>query len=496
MIENILIFTVASLGFYLFIQYRKKFNYFKDRGIPYLKGYPIVGSMGRVFLKMESIFSFMLRSCEEHKSMPLFGLFGMSGPTYMIQDLEMIKQITTTHAENFINRPDSFSSEHEADSILTKSLLGLRDDKWKKMRSVVSPSFTSSKMKILYELVKETTEDLVSYLKENLKNDGVIEIEARDIAAKAAANAITTSALGLKIDSLRDKDNTVFKSAMKLAISGFNFNNLLIMLLPKLAKYLDLSLFDKTSSTLFKNLINDAVAEREQKNIYRPDVIQLLMKEKDKITNTELTAQAFVFILGGLEPVSQGLQHSFYELAINEDCQEKLYQEIQQMRAKLAGKPITFEDLNEMEYLEAFFNEVLRKKLSLFLERKCNADTILTDSNGQKHKIEAGTTVMIPSHVIHHTQKYYPNPERFDPDRFLGEKKKEYGIANLPFGNGQRNCIGMRFAQMETKLVLYSILSEFIVQPSEKTLIPFQWGLGFTNLPAKPIILELKKRAN
>lgn len=494
MIEYLLIFIVASLGFYLYLQSRRKLNFFKDRGIPYHNGYPIFGNMTKVFLKLETLGEFLLRICEDFKTEPVFGAFTMVGTTYMVQDFEMIKQIMTTHADNFINRSGMISSDHKADILFTKSLLGLRNEKWKKMRATVSPTFTSSKMRLLFDLIRDSADDFISYLKENLRSDGTIEIATRDVLARATMNAISTTALGLKIDSLREKDHIVYSSAMKLVLNSLNLRNLLVLTVPKLANFLDISLFDQSASAFFKELINESIQEREEKNIYRPDVIQLLLAEKSNMTNDELLAQVFIFFLGGFEGVSQNLQHSLYELAVNQDCQEKLFKEVERTKKNLAGKPISYDDLNELEYMDAFINEVLRKKFVGMIDRKCASDITLVDSDGKEHKFEGGTCIMIPNYSINHDQRIFPNPERFDPDRFLGDKKKRYGVAFTPFGIGPRNCIGMRFALMEWKLVLYSIVSEFISQPCVKTMIPFRWGLGFTFLPLKPIILELKKR--
>lgn len=372
--------------------------------------------------------------------------------------------------------------------------VGLQGAKWKKMRAIVSPTFTSSKMRLMFDLIKESTSDMVSYLNENLRPDGTIEVKARATFMRVAINAIATIALGLKVDSLREADNVVYTMAMKQVSNNINLRTVFITVFPSLGKLLNLSLFDPESTNFFKKLINETVRDRQQKQTFRSDVIQLLMAEMDKLTNDELTAQAFIFFLGGSEAVSQNLQHSMYELAVNQDCQQKLYEEIQLMNGKLAGRSITYDELNQLNYLDAFLNEVMRKKIASLIERACNADTILVDSKGQQRKIEAGTSVMFPAYAINHDYRIYPNPERFNPEHFLGEQKKKYGVTFMPFGLGPRNCVGMRFGLMESKLVLYSIVSEFLVQPCIKTQIPFRMNMGFTNIPTKPIIVELKKR--
>ena len=86
-------------------------------------------------------------------------------------------------------------------------------------------------------------------------------------------------------------------------------------------------------------------------------------------------------------------------------------------------------------------------------------------------KIPKGTTILVPVYSIHRDPKIYPDPERFDPERFNVENKQSRDpYSYLPFGHGPRNCIGMRFARMEMKIVLARILKRisFIVTPETK----------------------------
>lgn len=89
--------------------------------------------------------------------------------------------------------------------------------------------------------------------------------------------------------------------------------------------------------------------------------------------------------------------------------------------------------------------------------------------------IEKGVTVLIPILAIHHDEEYYPNPSKFDPERFTDENKKSrHSYAHIPFGEGPRNCIGLRFGLMQTKVGLASILRNFKFSVSSKTEEPLQ----------------------
>lgn len=110
-------------------------------------------------------------------------------------------------------------------------------------------------------------------------------------------------------------------------------------------------------------------------------------------------------------------------------------------------------------------------------------------------KVPQGISVVIPTYSIHRDARLWPNPERFDPDRFTPEAKQSRDpYAFMPFGHGPRNCIGMRFAQMEIKLVLARMLKKFSFQVAADTKIPPEVTLRAT-IAAKEIKLKIMPRS-
>lgn len=89
--------------------------------------------------------------------------------------------------------------------------------------------------------------------------------------------------------------------------------------------------------------------------------------------------------------------------------------------------------------------------------------------------LESGTRIYIPMEGIHHNSDIYPNPDKFDPDRFTKENMyARHPAAFLPFGEGPRNCIGKRFGMMQTKIAILSLLRDFTFQICSKTPIPIK----------------------
>jgi len=109
--------------------------------------------------------------------------------------------------------------------------------------------------------------------------------------------------------------------------------------------------------------------------------------------------------------------------------------------------------------------------------------------------IPKGTLVQIPVNAIHHDEEFYPNPYRFDPERFMPENRdKLTPYTYLPFGAGPRNCVGMRFALMEGKTAIVSIITKFKFVRTVNTKVPLEFVKGVRVLQAKDITVGVQIR--
>nr|AGM32643.1 cytochrome P450 [Coptotermes formosanus] len=127
-----------------------------------------------------------------------------------------------------------------------------------------------------------------------------------------------------------------------------------------------------------------------------------------------------------------------------------------------------------MKYLDMVVNETLRLYPPVAaVDRICvQPYTLKSDPPMEVHP---GEVLFIPIVALHHDPKYYPDPERFDPERFSDDNKHNINpLTYLPFGIGPRSCIGNRFALMEAKLALAYLLSRFSVKVVAKTPIPIK----------------------
>lgn len=119
-------------------------------------------------------------------------------------------------------------------------------------------------------------------------------------------------------------------------------------------------------------------------------------------------------------------------------------------------------------------SEGLRKyPIQTATDRICNKPYVLKPDGDEPVHIPEGTTILIPTYCLHHDPKLFPNPKKFDPERFNNERKTEIkSYAYQPFGLGRRSCIATKFALMEIKMGFFHLLSKFELVPAQSTKIP------------------------
>lgn len=443
----------------------------------------------------------------------------------IISDPALIKQITIKDFDFFVNRDRV--DPGKVDKYLGKSILMLRDQKWKEMRNNLTPVFTSAKMKQMFKLLQDSAQDFVSFHESKaLKVQGRVIIDTKDSFARVTADGIATTALGFQGDCVRNEKSEIFEIAAAIEEDFSNpITAILFNLIPSLCEFFGLQLLRKKIHKFFETNVVGEIRRRREMKIERTDVIQLLMQAQDgklkendgddensrspktqKIsqwTDDDLVAQALVFFLGGFETTTILMQACFWELARNLHVQQTLIDEIDDMLESLNGKEISYEQLNQMKYLEMIINETLRKWPPFRLtSRLCSKDYVLKTDNGRKINIRKGKEILIPFASIQNDPKYFKDPEAFNPERFSDENKRNIESGTfMPFGmvrldsrfihrsdiffQGPRLCIGSRYALIEAKLLLFSVMARFKVEKCAETAEKLEFYNGTLGFEGK-----------
>jgi cytochrome P450 family 9 len=493
----------GALGLYYFLF--KNLNYFKKHGIMYKPPIPLLGNMGPSIFRRQSIAELVKELYNLHPEAKYIGMFDMTVPIIIIRDIELIKSIALKHFDIF---PDhrSFVDETQ-DPLFGKNLFSIRGERWRQIRSLLSPAFTSSKMKSMFKLMSDCASDFGSYLAQ-LPPEQRKTMQIKDVFTRYTTDVIATCAFGIRVDSMRNptnefyvygKEATTFDSIALIKLYVFRS-------LPWLARLTNLKLIRQKIADFFRNLVESTIKTRDENGIVRPDMLQLMMESRGQDSKTNLSiddmvAQAFIFFFGGFESTSTLMCFAAHEIAINQDIQKRLQNEIDQVLEETSGQA-PYEAVNGMEYLDAVINEALRMyPVAVALDRLCIKDFELPPAlPGMKpFTIKEGQGIWVPVYGLQHDPNYFEEPGKFDPERFLGERKKDSLNcgAYLPFGLGPRMCIGNRFALLETKVLLFHLLSRCNLKTCEKTPIPLKIAKdGFNMKPEGGFWLNVEPRKN
>jgi cytochrome P450 family 6 len=230
---------------------------------------------------------------------------------------------------------------------------------------------------------------------------------------------------------------TIFKVDTPASAIKFFFINSF----QKLSRKLGLMLNQKDAADFFLNVFAETIRYREEnKDFVRNDFVELLlqMKEKGVLSFGEIAAESFIFYVGGFHTSASLMNFILYELAMNQAVQEELRNEIIGKLRENGGK-LSYELLNEMKYLDMVVSEGLRKYPPInVLTRKCTKEYTIPNSN---LVVPKGTQVTIPIYSLQRDPQYFPEPEKFDPERFSDKNiHKIRPFTYLPFGKVSISC--------------------------------------------------------
>ncbi|KAG4072089.1 hypothetical protein HA402_015588 [Bradysia odoriphaga] len=485
---GILLSIVAATYWYI----HHTLQYWKNRNVPHIEPEFFYGN-ARGISKQFSPNEFVQRMYLKLKTMnvgPVAGVYLLIQKSVYIMDLDLIKQILVRDFNIFTNRG---IYHNEKDDPLSANLAAVEDEAWRSLRQKITPTFTSGKLKTMFATIVDISNTLVKTIRKESSATGQLEIKL--VLSRFTTDVIGSTAFGIECNSLEDPTTLFYQMGIK-TFSNINFvKRTFLATFSSLGKKLRMTTTNKEIGDFYMDVIKRTVNYREQHpEIHRNDFLNLLLKLKgpDALTFNQLAAQSVVFFNAGFETSSTTLTFCMYELSINEDIQRKARESVIKVLEK-HGNEYTYEAVNDMEYVEQCINETLRlHSPALGTARIAKRDYPIPKTN---IIIEKGTTVTIPFSGIHLDPDIYPNPRKFDPDRFSPEEvEKRHPFAFLPFGEGPRICIGMRFAVLEMKIALAKILTNFeFALDRTKTTVPILYATNRILLaPKEDVIINFK----
>lgn len=237
------------------------------------------------------------------------------------------------------------------------------------------------------------------------------------------------------------------------------------------------------------------VIERSRQAIaqgdYADNLISMMLTLVDEesgeaMTDQQLRDEAITIFLAGYETTSVALTWALPLILNDVVCAARLQAEVDTV---LGDQPVTFEKIGQLRYTRMVLQEVMRlRPPASWLPRVAVADDVIDG-----YHIPAGTMVVLPIYMYHHHPAFWEEPSKFDPERFSPERSAgRHAFAWIPFGAGQRLCIGRDFAMMEGQMILATILQQFTLTPQAKVLPQAQ--LAATLKPKGAVMMGCRRR--
>uniref|UniRef100_A0A1A9ZRI0 Cytochrome P450 n=1 Tax=Glossina pallidipes TaxID=7398 RepID=A0A1A9ZRI0_GLOPL len=486
--------TLITIAYYFI---RRHHTYFAVRNIPHIKPVLLYGNMKKVGNNQHLKEPFLHLYKKFKAEAPFAGFYLSIRKAVVLLDLDLIKRVLITDFSEFSHRGNYYN---EKDDPLSGHLFNLDGPKWKLMRAKLTPTFTSGKMKFMFSTVVEVGQRFVEVLKEMLEKEPQENgVEIRELLARFTTDVIGCCAFGLDCNSLKDpeaKFRTMGKKAFTTRRHG-RFVVAFMQAFPNISRRLGLCMAPKDVSDFFMKVVKETVEYREKENVQRNDFMNILLELRksngmEGLSLEEIAAQSFVFFLAGFETSSSSMAFALYELAVNQQMQEQSRQEVRSVLEKY-NNVLTYEGLKELHYLQKVLNETMRKySIASIIIRKALTNYQVP---GSKLIIEKDEIVIIPVDAIHHDPDIYPNPEEFQPERFNADQiNQRHAMSWLPFGEGPRNCIGLRFGKLQAMIGLTLLLNNFYFTLSPQTPVPMIFDpKSFVLAPKGGIFLNIQR---
>ncbi|XP_065369654.1 cytochrome P450 6g1-like [Calliphora vicina] len=485
MLLTIILIVLIGLLSILYILFKINFNYWLQ--------YPQITSVkGKIFsgnfidfLTFKTNFGYHLRTLYEDQKYcneAVVGIYALYEPGLLIKEPEIIKSILIKDFDCFNSRTCRGDLSH--DPLGALNLFFSSYTHWREMRLKLSPVFSTGKLKFMYPLVQKVGVRLEDCLQQKGNR---FTLELKQLCGRYTTEVITTTLMGFTSKALENNQEYIYQEAVKL--SAFNMKRavdfLITFFAPKLNSLLRPRIFYQSTEQFMRSSIACVMEERERLVGSRNDLIDAFVKIKQEVKSKgeqvaqcmeSLIAQACIFMSAGFDTSSTTIANALFEMAKDPQVQQKLRQEILQAFTQGQGE-ISYDSLNKMEYLQMVIDEVLRlyPVLPILDRRYCKAANRSLEFSLEPYydyKLPDGMPVYISVFGLHYDPKYWPNPTKFDPERFSPANKKLLNpLTYLPFGDGPHNCIGSRLGLLQVKVGLVHLLKHYRVQVCAETVL-------------------------
>jgi cytochrome P450 len=367
-------------------------------------------------------------------------------PVYLVVHPRDIETVLVTNAAKFTKSEDYRALAR----VLGRGLLTSEGDFWKRQRSLIQPAFHRQNILAYAEVMTRATSRMLDSWKE--KSERNIHEDLMRVTLEIVGQCL----YGAEVTDAAERVG----HAMEVVTGRFIINASLAMLF-RFDIPVRFAFREWRAIRELNGIIGSIIRERRSSGQPREDLLDMLLRARDAdgnpMSDVQLRDEVMTLFLAGHETTAIALSWACYLIAQNPDIEAKVAEELQ---AVLGGRVPTPEDLPRLRYTEMVLKETMRLYPAVWgIGRRA-----LEDCELGGYRVPAGSNVFILQWRTQRDSRFFPDPDRFDPERWRDDPVRSGKIprfAYFPFGGGPRVCVGASFAMMEATLLLAMIQQRF-----------------------------------
>ncbi|KAK5646138.1 hypothetical protein RI129_004602 [Pyrocoelia pectoralis] len=443
--------------FYLYYGFEK---YIKN--IPGPTPLPIIGNLHQFGAIADELTEFL--GCRKKYGDVFKVRFSLDVPNIFISNRKVTEGILKSN--NVLDKSTDYNFFH---NWLGAGLLTSTDEKWKMHRKMLTPAFHFKILEGFVDTFNKFGDILLKRLGEEVGRPSVdiyphidIIVHLRhNLRAQEDSNSEYVNYVKEILRIVYDRTSMITKAfdLTYLFTSDFSLERKVLRVLHNFTN----GVIASRKKELAQNGADSSESDTETEIKKRLSFLDTMLQYKEEggiISDESIREEVDTFMFEGHDTTASAISFTLFCLANNPHVQETVIQELKSIFGDHKADASSH-DLNEMKYLEM----VIKESLRLYPPVPLIGRHILKDTEIDGYSFPKGVDVTIFVHALHKDPTVFPNPEKFDPERFSFENQNK-GYAYIPFSAGPRNCIGQKFAMLEMKSVISKILRNFELLPS------------------------------